>query len=73
MSNTAQEIYSQVICNLSPTERLRLATLILNELVEQNLSIIDHSNTWTEQDQLDLASFSLEYAASIFPESEETV
>ncbi len=73
MSNTAQEIYSQVVCNLSPTERLRLATLILNELVEQNLSIIDHSNTWTEQDQLDLASFSLEYAASIFPESEETV
>ncbi|WP_373526823.1 hypothetical protein [Nostoc sp.] len=73
MSNTAQEIYSQVVCNLSPTERLRLATLILNELVEQNLSIIDQSDTWTEQDQLDLASFSLEYAASIFPESEETV
>lgn len=63
MSNTAQEIYSQVVCNLSSTERLRLATLILNELVEQNLSIIDQINTWTEQDQLDLASFSLEYAA----------
>ncbi|MHC5734691.1 MULTISPECIES: hypothetical protein [unclassified Nostoc] len=73
MSNNAHEIYSQVVCNLSPTERLRLATLILNELVEQNLSIIDQSDTWTEQDQLDLASFSLEYAASIFPESEETV
>ncbi|MEH1911748.1 hypothetical protein [Nostoc sp.] len=73
MSNIAQEIYSQVVCNLSPTERLRLATLILNELVEQNLSIIDQSDSWTEQDQLDLASFSLEYATSIFPESEETV
>ena len=73
MSNTAQEIYSQVVCNLSPTERLRLATLILNELVEQNLSIIDQSDTWTEQDQHDLVSFSLEYATSIFPESEETV
>ncbi|MFN6561742.1 MAG: hypothetical protein RMY28_018365 [Nostoc sp. ChiSLP01] len=73
MSNTAQEIYSQVVCNLSPTERLRLATLILNELVQQNLSIIDQSDTWTEQDRVDLASFSLQYAASIFPESEETV
>ncbi|MEH2122810.1 hypothetical protein [Nostoc sp.] len=74
MSNSAQEIYSQVVCNLSPTERLRLATLILNELVEQNLSmIIDQSDAWTEQDQLDLASFSLEYATSIFSESEETV
>ncbi|AVH71384.1 hypothetical protein [Nostoc sp. 'Lobaria pulmonaria (5183) cyanobiont'] len=73
MSNNAHEIYSQVVCNLSPTERLRLATLILNELVEQNLSIIDQSDAWTEQDQLDLASFSLQYAASILPESEETV
>ncbi len=73
MSNNAHEIYSQVVCNLSPTERLRLATLILNELVEQNLSIIDQSDAWTEQDQLDLASFSLEYATSIFSESEETV
>ncbi|MEH2312826.1 MAG: hypothetical protein V7K35_15820 [Nostoc sp.] len=71
MSNTAQEIYSQVVCNLSPTEQLRLANLILNELVQQNLSIIDQSDTWTEQDQVDLASFSLQYAASIFPKSEE--
>ncbi|MEH2322754.1 MAG: hypothetical protein V7K32_03985 [Nostoc sp.] len=70
MSNKAQEIYSQVVCNLSPTEQLRLATLILNELVQQNLSIIDQSDTWTEQDQVDLASFSLQYAVSIFPESE---
>ncbi|MEH1928619.1 hypothetical protein [Nostoc sp.] len=72
MSNKAQEIYSQVVCNLSPTERLCLATLILNELVEPNLSIIDQSDTWTEQDQLDLTSFSLEYATSIFSETEET-
>ncbi|MEH2457961.1 hypothetical protein [Nostoc sp.] len=72
MSDKAQKIYSQVVCNLSPTEQLRLATLILNELVQQNLSIIDQSDTWTEQDQLDLASFSSQYAASIFPETEET-
>lgn len=71
ISKTAQEIYSQVVCNLSPTERLRLATLILNELVQHNLSIIDQSDTWTEQDLLDLASFSSQYAASIFPESVE--
>ncbi|BAY63242.1 hypothetical protein NIES22_33280 [Calothrix brevissima NIES-22] len=71
MSSNAQEIYSQVITNLSPTERLRLATMILNDLVQQNLSVIDYSDTWTEQDQLDLASFSLQYAASIFPDNEE--
>ncbi len=41
MSNTAQEIYNKVIRNLSPNERLRLANLILNDLVQNNLSIID--------------------------------
>ncbi|MEH1769954.1 hypothetical protein [Nostoc sp.] len=58
---------------MTKSASLSLATLILNELVEQNLSIIDQSDAWTEQDQHDLASFSLEYATSIFPESEERV
>ncbi|MCM0592238.1 MAG: hypothetical protein HEQ35_25350 [Gloeotrichia echinulata IR180] len=72
MSTSAQEIYTEVISKLSPTERLRLANLILNDLVEQNLSVIDYSDTWTDEDQLDLASFCLQHAASIFPDSEET-
>jgi ribose 5-phosphate isomerase RpiB len=71
MSTNAQEIYKKIVSNLSPNERLRLANLILNDLVEQNLSVIDYSDTWTEQDQLDLASFSLQYASAVFPDSEE--
>lgn len=71
MPTTAQEVYSQVIRTLSPNERLRLATLILNELVQQNMSGIDQGDTWIEQDQFDLANFSLQYAATIFPEDEE--
>ncbi|MEH2244351.1 hypothetical protein [Nostoc sp.] len=73
MSSTDQEIYSQVVCNLSPSERLRLANLILNELIQQNLFVIDQSDIWIEQDQLDLASFALQYATSIFSESCELV
>ena len=73
MPITAQEIYNQVVRTLSPTERLRLATLILNELVQQNVSVIDQSDTWTEQDQMDLTNFSLQYAATLFPEDEETI
>jgi hypothetical protein len=73
MPITAQEIYNQVVRTLPPTERLRLATLILNELVQQNASVIDQSDTWTEQDQIDLTNFSLQYAATLFPEDEETV
>ncbi|AFY46732.1 hypothetical protein Nos7524_0828 [Nostoc sp. PCC 7524] len=60
MSNTAQEIYNQVIRDLPPNERLRLANLILNDLVQNNLAIIDESDTWTEQDQIDLTLFSLQ-------------
>jgi hypothetical protein len=65
VSTTFQQIYNQIVCTLSPTERLRLATLILNELMQQNLSIVDQSDTWTEQDQLDVTTFSLQYAGTL--------
>lgn len=72
MSTNAQEIYRQIVSNLSPDERLRLANLILNDLVQHKLSVIEYSDTWTEQDQLDLASFSQQYASAIFPDSKDT-
>jgi len=63
------------IKQLPETEQDIIARLILkaleNNLVEENLSIIDESDTWTEEDQLEITSFSLQYAVSIFPESEE--
>ncbi len=71
MPTTIQEIYTQVMSTLSPTERLQLATLILNSLVQQNSAVVDESDTWTDQDQLDLATFSLQYAATVFPGDEE--
>jgi hypothetical protein len=71
MSTTVREVYDRVLSTLSPNERLRLATLILNDLVRQNLSVVDESETWTEEDQLDVTTFSLQYAATIFPENEE--
>lgn len=73
MPATIQEIYTQVISTLSPTERLQLATLILNGLVQQNATVVDDSDTWTKQDQLDLTAFSLQYAATAFSEDEEVV
>jgi hypothetical protein len=63
--------YDRVLSTLSPNERLCLATLILNDLVQQNLSVVDESETWTEEDRLDATAFSLQYAATIFPENEE--
>ncbi|UBF28434.1 hypothetical protein K9N68_11495 [Kovacikia minuta CCNUW1] len=70
MPTSAQEIYIQIVRTLPPTEQLRLANLILNELVVQDLSVIDQSDRWTDQDQAELANFSLQYAATLFPEDE---
>ncbi|GEA27650.1 hypothetical protein MiAbW_02217 [Microcystis aeruginosa NIES-4325] len=67
MPTTAQEVYNQLVCHLSSGERLRLATIILNELVgQQQQPSLDQSDTWTEEDKIDLASFSLNYAAKTF-------
>ncbi|MEG4328246.1 hypothetical protein [Microcoleus sp. herbarium5] len=71
MLTTVREVYDRVRSTLSPKDRLRLATLILNDLVQQNLSVVDESETWTEEDQLDVTAFSLQYAATIFSENEE--
>lgn len=70
---TVEEFYQAIVGNLSVSERLRLAALILNDLTQSNIAVIDASNTWTEQDQLELTSFSLQYANSLFPDEEEMV
>ncbi|WP_193976707.1 hypothetical protein [Microcoleus sp. LEGE 07076] len=60
MPTTDQEIYIQVVRTLSPTERLRLATPILNELSNQNLVVVEPSDTWTEDAALHVTTFSLQ-------------
>jgi hypothetical protein len=70
---TIQEIYQSIVATLPLSARLRLAALILNDLTQQDVAVIDASNTWTEEDQLELTSFSLQYANSIFPDDEEMV
>ena len=74
MTQLLEEAIAQ-IKQLPETEQDIIAKLILKaletNLVQDNLSIIDESDIWTEEDQIDITSFSLQYAASIFPESEE--
>ena len=70
---TIQEIYQNIIATLPLSDRLRLAALILNDLTQQNVAVIDASDSWTEQDQLELTSFSLQYANGLFPDEEEMV
>ncbi len=41
MPTTAQEIYIQVVRTLSPTEWLRLAIPILNDLSRYNVAVVE--------------------------------
>lgn len=70
MPTTVQEVYNQVVRTLPSTEQLRLATPILNEFVQQNPLVSDFSDTWTQQERIDLTNFSLQYLATLFSNNE---
>ncbi len=69
---TAQEVYSETVRGLSRAERLRLAALILGDLAQEP-DIEMWSDSWTDEDQRDLAAHSLRYAESLYPEDEDLV
>lgn len=73
MELTAQEVFTGTVRALPPSERLRLAALILQELAQAEVAIVDRRDTWSEQDQHDVTTFSLQYAAELYPEDEELV
>ncbi|MGD9636120.1 MAG: hypothetical protein AB7G28_05540 [Pirellulales bacterium] len=58
---TAQEVFSQEVSTLPPSEQLRLAKLILEGLMESSSAALDFRDHWSEEDVRDLAAFSLEY------------
>jgi hypothetical protein len=51
---------------LSPSDRFRLATLVLNEIPAQ--SVVDVRDAWTEQDMRDAAAYSARLFAAEYPE-----
>ena len=73
MAMTAQEVFTETVRVLPPSERLRLAALILQELSQSDLALVGRNDTWSEQDQRDLTAVSLKYAAELYPEEEELV
>jgi hypothetical protein len=73
MAITAQEVFTETVRALPPTERLRLAALILQDLAQADMTVVDTSSVWSEQDQSDLTTLSLQYAAKLYPEEDELV
>ena len=53
------ELYEQTIKSLPAAERLRLAVLILNDIPP--LSVVDDSESWTEEDLQDFTQGSWKY------------
>lgn len=39
----------------------------------QNVGVVDESDTWTEEDISDLSKFSLQYAATLYPDDEALI
>lgn len=70
---TAQEVFERSVRPLPARERLRLATLILEELSQGDVQLVESGDAWSEQDQQDLMTFSLHYVATAYPEDEELV
>jgi len=63
---TIEEIYDEAIRPLPPSERFRLATLILSEIPPQ--CVVDIREAWNEQDKRDVAAYSARLLAAEYPE-----
>ena len=74
MTTTAEKVLKSARA-LSPAERLWLASLILDELTRSGAppAFVDGDDAWSQEDQRDLTAFSLDYAASRYPEDEDLI
>jgi hypothetical protein len=67
MAAAAQKTHTETVRAMPSAERL--AALILDELTHHpDTALVEYSSAWSEQDQSDLTAFSLQYAASAYPE-----
>jgi len=66
---TAEELYNQVVKPLPTPERLKLATIILNDISPQ--TVVDYSEVWTEEDLRDFSVASWDYIIQKLEEDEQ--
>lgn len=73
MALTAQDVFVETVQSLPLDEQFRLAMLILQELSQSGVMVVDRRDTWSEQDQKDLTTVSLQYATALYPEKKDLV
>jgi hypothetical protein len=71
MASTAQELFNRDVRGLPLSERLRLAALILQDVTRSGVTVVEQGDAWSEQDQQDIAAFSLNHASQLYPEDED--
>jgi hypothetical protein len=59
---SAHDVYDKSIRQVSAIDRLRLASLILDDLAGSDGAELDISDGWSEQDMQDLAAFAAKQA-----------
>ena len=59
---SAREIYDSIIRQLVPMERLRLATIILDDLTATGDEGLNMRDDWSDEDIADVARFSMSHA-----------
>jgi hypothetical protein len=60
---SARDIYDKTIRPLPPMERLRIATLILDDLSASGGKGLDLRDDWSDEDVADLLAYSMNGAA----------
>ncbi len=68
---TLEQLYAQAIGPLPTSDRLRLATMILNQIPPQ--SIVDDRDDWSDEDMRDLAVFASKASFDAYPEDDDLV
>jgi protoheme ferro-lyase len=66
---TSEAIYTQVVKPLPLPERLKLATMILNDIPPR--AVVDYSEEWTEEDMRDFTAASWAYITKKLDEEEQ--
>ena len=65
---TVDQIYEQTVKPLSMADRLRLATLILNDIPPH--AVVDYSDEWSEEDLSDFRQASWEHIDTLLEDEE---
>ena len=72
MASSAQEVFANQVHDLPLAERLRLASLILQEATQPGTAIVEQSESWSGQDEQEVAAFA-GLRSRLYPKAEDLV